>query len=72
MGVQKLAVVVDLARQIRIVLLGALEDDLGAIGELVLGEVDLAETPLADQAPERVVADTVEVGRREFAQQRLI
>ena len=39
---------------------------LGAIAELVRGQVDLAEAALADQLAQRVVADALEVCRREF------
>lgn len=53
--------VVDLAREVGIVLLRRLEDHLGAICELVGGEVDLAKTPFAYQFTKRVVADRVEV-----------
>ena len=71
-GVQELAVVVDLAGEVGIVLLGRLEHDLGAIGELVGGEVDLAEAAFADEAAEGVVADGVEVGGGEFAEEGLV
>lgn len=47
MRVQELPVVVDLARQVGIILLRALEYDLGAIGELVSGKVDLTEAAFA-------------------------
>lgn len=40
---------VDLAGEVGIVLLRRLEHHLGAIGELVGGEVDLAEAALADE-----------------------
>ncbi len=49
--------VVDLAREVGIVLLRRLEHDLGAIGELVGREVYFAETAFADQSSESVVAD---------------
>ena len=64
--------VVDLAREVRIVLLRRLEHDFGAIGELVGGEVDLAEAALANQSPQRVIADGVEVDGREFVQEGLV
>ncbi len=89
MGVDELAVVVDLAGEVRVVLVGRLEDDLGwvvglggavtggtgcryvthlgAIGELVGGQVDLAKRALADQAAQGVVSDRLEVLVREFA-----
>lgn len=64
--------VVDLARQVRIVLPRALEHDLGAIRELVRGEVDFAEAPLADEAAQGVVANGMEVWRREIVEERLV
>ena len=63
---------VDLAREVGIVPLRRLEHDLGAIGELVRGEVDLAKAAFADQSAEDVVADGVEVGGGEFAKKRLV
>jgi hypothetical protein len=69
---QELAMVVDFAGEIRIILLGRLEHNLGAIGELVRGEVNLAEAAFADEAAERVVADEVEVGGGELVQERLV
>lgn len=52
---------VDLSREIGVVLLRALEHDFGAIGEFVRGEVDFSETALADESSESIVADGVEV-----------
>ena len=49
---EELAVVVDFAGEVGIVLLRALEYNLGAIGELVGGKVDLAEAALANEAAE--------------------
>jgi len=57
MWMQELPMVVDLAREVGIVLLRRLEHDLGAIGELVGREVYFAETAFADQSSESVVAD---------------
>lgn len=54
--------VMDLAREVGIVLPGRLEHHLGAICELVRGEVDFSEAALADEALDGVVADGVEVG----------
>lgn len=70
MRVQELAVVMDLAREVRVVLLGRLEHDLGAIGELVRGKIDLAEGAFADEPAERVVADGAKVVGRELAAER--
>ena len=86
MWVQELAVVVDLAREVVVVLLGRLEDHLvllsesaignmwtahlGAIGELVGREIDLAKAALADQPPQGVVPHRLEVRRREFTAAR--
>lgn len=64
--------VVDLARKVGIVLLGGLEDDLGAIGELVRGKVYLPEAALANEPSEGVVADGVEVGGGELAEEGLV
>lgn len=82
MRVDELAVVVYLAREVRVGLVGGLEHDLrgsvwsrgkghcaahlGAIGELVRREVDLAERALANEAAESVVAHRLEVLCREF------
>lgn len=68
----ELAVMMDLARQVGVVLLGRLEYNLGSIGELVGCQVDLAEGAFADQAAKRVVADRLEVLVGEFVQQRLV
>lgn len=39
---------------------------LGAIAELVRGQVDFPKAAFANQLAQRVVADTLEVRRREF------
>jgi hypothetical protein len=65
-GVDELAVVMDLAGEVGVVLLGRLEDDARAVAELVRGEVDLAEAAFANQTAEGVVADGLEVGGGEF------
>lgn len=70
--VQELAVVVDLAREVGIVLLRALENDTRAVRQLVRGEVDLAKAALSDQAAEGVIADGAEVGRGELGQEGLV
>ena len=72
MWVQELTMVVDLAGEVGIVLLGRFEHDLGAIGELMSGEVDLAEAAFADEAAERVIADEGEVGGGELVQEGLV
>lgn len=59
---------VNLSREIGIVLLRALEYNLGAIGEFVGSEIDLSEAALSDEAAESIVADSVEFRRREFAE----
>lgn len=63
---------VDLARQVCIVFLRALEHDLGAIGELVRRKIDLAEAAFPDKSPERVIADRVEFGGGELVEEGLI
>jgi hypothetical protein len=68
MWMQELAMVMDLPGEIGVVLLRALEHNLGAIGELVRGQVDLAEAAFADESPESVVADGVEIRGRKFAE----
>jgi hypothetical protein len=50
-----LAVVVDLARKVVVVLLRRLEDHLGAIGELVGCEIDFAKAALANKPAQGVV-----------------
>lgn len=70
--VEELAVMVDFAGEVGIVLLRALKHDARAIGELVRGKVDLAEAALSDQAAEGVVADGAEVGRGELGQEGLV
>lgn len=59
--------VVNFAGEIGIILLRTLEHDLGAIGELMRGQIDLAEASFANKSSKGVVADCVEVRRREFA-----
>lgn len=70
--VDELAVVVDLAGEVGIVLVGRLEDDLGAIGELVSGEVDLAEGAFSDQTTEGVVADRAQFLVVELVEELLV
>ena len=52
MWMQELPMVMDLAREVGIVLLSRLEHDLGAICELMGSEVDLAETSFAYKVAE--------------------
>lgn len=54
---QELAMVVNLTREIGILFLRALEHNLGAVGEFVRPEVDLAEAALADEAAESIITD---------------
>lgn len=68
MGMDELSMMMDLAGEVRVALVRGFEDDLGAIGEFVGGEVDLSERALSDQAAEGVVADRSEVLIREFAE----
>lgn len=70
--VEELSVVVDLAGEVGIVLLGRLEHDLGAIGELVGCKVDLSEAALANEAPKGVVANGVQIGGGELAEEGLV
>jgi hypothetical protein len=69
---QELAMVVDLAREVGIVLLRRLENHLGAIRELMGGEVDLAKAAFANEFTKRVVADGVEVDGGELVQEGLV
>jgi len=87
MRVNELSVMVDFTREIRVALVGRLEDDLGgqniisvsmramplgfapylgAIGEFMVGEVDLSEGSFSDQSPKSIVADRLEIFCREF------
>jgi hypothetical protein len=63
----ELAVMVDFASEIRILLAGRLEHDLGAIRELVRGQVNSAERALSDQPAQRVVPYAAEVLGGEFS-----
>lgn len=63
----KLSMVVDLAGEVGVVLLGGLEHNLGAIGEFVGGQIDFAERALSNEAAEGVVAHGLEVLVGEFA-----
>lgn len=64
--------VVDLAGKIGILLLGRLEYDLGSIGKFMRCKVDFAEAAFANEPAESVVANGLEVGRGELAQERLV
>lgn len=66
MRMAELAVMVDFAHEIGILLAGRLEHDLGAIGELVRRQVDFAEGAFSDQPAQRVVPYAAEVLRGEF------
>ena len=63
---------VDLSREIGIVLLRRLEHDLGAIGELVRSEIDLSKAAFANQSAESVVSNSVKLFGGEFVEERLI
>ena len=63
---------VDLSREIRIVLLRRLEHDFGAIGEFMGSEIDLAEAAFAYEPAESIVADCMEVFGGELGEERLI
>lgn len=81
MRVDELSVVVDLAREVGVALVGRLEYDLasqtsntmrrsaylGAVCELMRGQVDLAKGALSDEAAEGVVTDRLEVLLGELA-----
>jgi hypothetical protein len=64
--VLELAVVMDFAREVGVVLLRALEHDLGAIAEFMRCQVDLAKTSLAYKFAQCVIADGFEIGRGEL------
>lgn len=70
--VEELAMVVDLAGEVGVVLLRRLEHDLGAIGEFMGCQVDFAKAALAYEPSERVVADRLEVVRRELIEELLV
>lgn len=63
---------VDLARQIAVVLLGRLEDDLGTIGKLMCGKIDLAKAAFADESLESVVPDGVKIAGGELVKEGLV
>jgi hypothetical protein len=65
---EELSVVVDFSREVGIVFLSRLEHDLGAIGELMSGKIDLTEASFSNQAAKGIVADGVEVDGGEFVQ----
>ena len=71
MGMDELSVMMDLSGEVRVTLVRGLEHHLGAVGELVRRQVDLAKRPLSDEPTERVVADILEVLVGEFAVWRL-
>ena len=64
--------VVDLAREIRIIFLRGLEHNLGAIGELVRGKVDLAKAAFANKPTECVIANCRKFGRGKFVEEGLV
>lgn len=50
-----MAMMMNFAREVRIFFTRGLQDDFGAIGEVVTGEVDLAEGAFPDDFPKRKV-----------------
>lgn len=66
----ELSVVVDLTGQVRVALVRRLEHDLGAIGELVVGQVYLSERSFSYQTAQSVVSDRPEIFARELAVKR--
>ena len=65
--VYELAMMVDFSSEVRIVFAGGLENDLGAIGKIVSCQVDFSERAFSNELSDRVVADAVQVLRRELA-----
>jgi len=68
----KLSVVMDLSREIRVAFVCGLENDLGSIGELVSGQVDFAERSFSNETAESIVADRAEVFVGEFIEKFLV
>jgi hypothetical protein len=68
----ELPVVVDLAREVGIPLVGGLEDYLGAIGEFMRCEVDFAKGSFSNQPSKSVVTDRLQIVAREFVEKLLI
>ena len=69
---QELPVMVNLSREVGIVLLGRLEYHLRAIGELVSSKVDLAKAALANKPTQSVVADGLKVEGGELVEKGLV
>lgn len=61
MWMEELAVMVDFAREVRVIFLRRLQDHLTSISEPVLGKVDLAERSFPYELAECVVANGLEV-----------
>lgn len=57
MWVYELAVVMYFASEVRVVFSRGLEDDLGAIREIMLSEVDFSKRTLPDEFSESVIAN---------------
>jgi hypothetical protein len=70
--VQELAMVVDFSGQVGIVLFRALQHHFRAVRQLVRGQVDFAEAAFSDEAAEGIVADGVQFGGGEFAEEGLV
>lgn len=64
--------VVDLAGEVGVVLLRALQHHARPIRQLVRGKVYLAKTAFSDQAAKGVVSDGSKVGRGELCEERLV
>jgi hypothetical protein len=64
--------VVDLAREVGIVLLRALQHYARSIRQLVRGKVDLAKAAFPDQAAKGVVSNGSKVWRGELCEERLV
>lgn len=68
----ELPVMVNFSCEVRVALVGRLENDLGAIGQFMRRQVDFSERSLPDQSPKRVVANGFEVMACEFVEKLLI
>lgn len=68
MRVEELAMMMNLAREIRILPWGGLEHNLGTIGELVGSKINLAKGAFPNQPSKGVVTNGSKVLRRELLQ----
>ena len=53
--------VVDLSRQVRVIFSRRFQHDFRAVGEIMLGQIDLSEGSFSDQLSERIVSDMPKV-----------